>query len=214
MKGELLLEEYERLEQLKKEEEIDEEEEMEELIEVSNGDSKEDLAKKHIQDLMDRKKETEELVKELLSATPGSENLKKISHLKTKEVIKKWNELNDEWYEKNNTSKRAKKFFKKNGFYYSDSWSVDYSTCMFLLPRVALLRKNLHGYSGCFEQHDETWNEYSKRAEKHWKRILDYIIRWCYIMVTKSDYEWNDEEYQIIEIGKALFYKYFDTLWD
>lgn len=107
-------------------------------------------------------------------------------------------------HEKNN---KIKKFKKKYGFDYRETWNLDYEIACFILPRLAYLRENAVSYPGSEEFFGEGGLE-------KWLAIEDKMIKAFETIVDKDMSFETKEEKEIIEEGLDLFRKYFQTLWD
>lgn len=103
--------------------------------------------------------------------------------------------------------KKIKKFEKKYGFDYRETWNLDYEIACFILPRLAYLREHSHSYPGTDEFLVEGGHE-------KWLKIIDKMIKAFEIIVDKDCGFETEEENEIIEEGLDLFRKYFRTLWD
>lgn len=117
-------------------------------------------------------------------------------------------------------SKKAKKFAKKWGFRYEQSWGLDVEIAKFVLPRLAYLRDNHCGYPADLMPHDEFGNRLNSEdnGDEKWTNILNDMCI-AFELIIKDEYEHIDmpeyEEHQkIIEKGINLFAKFYRNLWD
>lgn len=93
-------------------------------------------------------------------------------------------------------------FALKNRFFIEDTFSLDESFALFLLPRLAYLRDNTISYPPFITM-------------KQWRCILCKIINGFELYVNKaSDPRWTDEERKLWKDAMNLFVKYFSDLWD
>jgi len=123
--------------------------------------------------------------------------------------------------------KKAKKFYKKWGFRFEDTWDLDYVLAMYMLPRIAYLRDNHAGYPGELAVLDDNGQVLLDGNDK-WLEILDKIILaldhiideygddnklpyWIKGSFDREKLEQWDEE---INEGLELLGKYFRSLWD
>ena len=97
--------------------------------------------------------------------------------------------------------KKSKKFFKKNGFYHEDCWSLDITMAWFILPRLICFKKNVLSYP-----HECT-------NLKEWQGILDKMIE-AFYLILKNPYLWNAAQLKKIEEGLSLFSHFYLNLWD
>lgn len=117
-------------------------------------------------------------------------------------------EIKNDGFEKIYTDN--KDFYNKYGFYEEETWNLDYTIARFVLPRLAYLRENSHGYPSSLIYQD-------------WLDALDKMIlafehsykeKGCDILTflkTEEEYiKWEKEK----EEGFSLFAKYFSSLWD
>lgn len=97
--------------------------------------------------------------------------------------------------------KRSIKFWWQRltrGWDDSDTWSLDMTIAEFILPRLKKYREVNKGIPYTFTK--ETWNA-----------ALDEMI--YYMTCIANRYEDIDIDWDRAEIGKALFFKYFEDLW-
>lgn len=106
--------------------------------------------------------------------------------------------------------KRANKFEKKHGFRYEDSWNLDNSIALFILPRLIHLRDTQHGFPTYFE---ETYGVEGGGAAA-WERVLNEMIYGFYLYITKDRLDWTDEDKKIWFRTKCWLCRYYENLWD
>jgi hypothetical protein len=102
--------------------------------------------------------------------------------------------------------KKAKKFKKKYGFGYEETWSLDNTIACFLVPRLAYLRDNHYGYPSSFAANSD--------GNEKWTEILNTMVEGFATYVNKEWYELTDEEKEKREKALEYFKEYFDSLWD
>ena len=107
-------------------------------------------------------------------------------------------------HEKDETSKRFK---KKYGFDYRETWDLDYEIACFILPRLAYLREHCSSYPGTGEFIGED-------GYKNWLKTMDKMIKAFETIVDAEIGFETEEENRIINEGLDLFRKYFRSLWD
>lgn len=112
--------------------------------------------------------------------------------------------------------KKAKKFKKKHGFRYEDSWSLDRSIALYVLPRLVQLRDKHYGFPATILENpeDSSNEELNKKANKKWNKILNKMIYGFYLYITKESFEMSEEEKVAQREGFALFKQYYSALWD
>lgn len=108
-----------------------------------------------------------------------------------------------------------------------DSWSVDYTLALIIVPLLKQLKDTTHGAPNTDDSDvpedlkstsaPEKENEWDVDDNwfKRWDWIIDEMI-WAFEAIIKDDYHyWNSKEYQDrIENGLRLFGKYYRGLWD
>ena len=88
------------------------------------------------------------------------------------------------------------------GFNPSDTWNLDYSISVFVLPRLKFFRNNMYVYP-------------AKLGEKKWEEILDSMIAAFELLVDEDTCFGSDEEKsKIINKGLKNFAKYYRALWN
>lgn len=110
--------------------------------------------------------------------------------------------------------KKSKKFHKKNGFYYEETWNLDSSIAAFVLPRLIYFRDNFQGVplDYCTYEEDGYTVTNMTEAVENWKKDIATMIEAFYYII-KDDY--NDKKHKdIIKKGLKLFSKKFQNLWD
>lgn len=116
----------------------------------------------------------------------------------------------------------VKYFFQRSmrGWDDSETWSLDHTFALWIVPRLEVLKKNKHGVPiSCFNGStaDYTDEEYAE-ARKIWNKIIDGMIQGF----TTKIHQWddNDDAWYTPEgppeynLAKELFAKYLDDLWD
>lgn len=101
--------------------------------------------------------------------------------------------------------KKADKFEEKHGFRYEDAWNLDHAMAVFVLPRLVQLRDTAHGYPTYFIDNG---------GYEAWLKTLDEIIYGFYLYVAKDLVFWDDEDKKVWFRAKALFCKFWESLWD
>ena len=114
--------------------------------------------------------------------------------------------------------KRSKNFYKKWGFRFEETWSLDHSIACYVLPRLAYLRAYHAGCPASLIKRDENGkildkSEYDPCEE--WNNILDKMI---YSFEAKT-HEFEDATINMgneakIKEGLLLFAVYFGSLWN
>lgn len=106
------------------------------------------------------------------------------------------------------------------GFDERELWSLDCTILKFVLPRLKVFRKNVHGYP-----------DYGAiTSMEDWEAALDKMIAAMQIIVDKdypfnwainTDYETLSDErkletdnYHKVQEGLHLFFEYFQNLWN
>lgn len=115
----------------------------------------------------------------------------------------------DERYEE------SKKFRKKKGFYFEETWNLDCSIAAFILPRLIHFRDHHSGVPNnyCKFAEDGFTVINMKEANKQWTEDISIMIEAFYYIMTK-DFS-NGKEYdEIIDKGLKLFSTNFTSLWD
>lgn len=111
--------------------------------------------------------------------------------------------------------KKAKKFSKKWGFRYEETWSLDNSIACYVLPRLAFLRDNTCGYPSCFCELDENGQVTNgDEGAKKWKEILNKMVVAFEIILTVDCFKRTEEQNKQVEEGLQLFAEHFEGLWD
>jgi len=121
-------------------------------------------------------------------------------------------------------------YLLKYGFDIRDTWSLDYSMCKWLLPRLKMFKKENIGFPVCkdLNKHNMTW--------EMWNYYLSLMIYWCERVAKDEEpiykkkiskemkkafpdtaKEWTSEENRIarrtFDLGEKCFHKYFNCLW-
>lgn len=110
-------------------------------------------------------------------------------------------------------AKKAKKFKKKWGFRYEQTWCLDQEIAKFVLPRLAYLRDNHMGYPGdLITERDKNGNPLNDNGNKRWTQILNDMCLAFELII--KDEMWDNEKQDIIEKGLKLFAEYYQSLWD
>ena len=132
--------------------------------------------------------------------------------MKLKKLVKKCNKIEKK---SKKYTKFDKKFYNKYGFDKSDSWSLDFYTILFLLPRIHYLRKIAHGFPVCLiDMKKLDYKEENKKGAKKWNKILKKIEKGFYLYVSKDSVYWTEKDTKLWNEAFDLFTKYFTTLWD
>ncbi len=111
--------------------------------------------------------------------------------------------------------RKMKRFKKKWGFDYSETWNLDHTIVCFILPRLAYLRDNKTGWAPAPEDFAEDGtiiNE--KESLAKYNKKLDIMIEGFYLYLTKEQYKWTVEEQSIWQQTKELFIELLPSLWD
>lgn len=105
-----------------------------------------------------------------------------------------------------------------------DTWNMDHTLALLIVPMLKQLKKTKHGVPGdfVFGESDEDY----KKAEEAWDLVLDKMI-WSFNTILREfDFEedfWKDGKYnkdayyayqEHINEGLQLFGKYYQALWD
>lgn len=113
--------------------------------------------------------------------------------------------------------KKSKEFEKKYGFRYEDTWELDYSFYLWIVPRLIYLKENRCGSPVILEPKDGDYTNFpSDENDKAWDIILDKMIDGFYYggivdgvgILKKDDHEKELEE------AFELLAKYHSCLWD
>lgn len=96
-------------------------------------------------------------------------------------------------------NKKHQKHLKKYGWDKTETWNLDYSITMFILPRLKYFAKNIVSYP-------------NDLTLKKWKKILNKMI-YAFEEYSKDDWLGNKEKSKKINKGLDLFRKYFMDLW-
>lgn len=117
-----------------------------------------------------------------------------------------------------------------------DTWNMDHTLAMLIVPMLRQLREQQHGIPGAFspahstETHqlqfpfmDEDHDAAFARGEARWLEVMDKMI-WSFEQIISEDsltsdvpagYHGSAENYQrAIQEGIDLFAKYYRNLWD
>jgi len=122
-------------------------------------------------------------------------------------------------YADDKKKKKIEEFKKEYGFDYTDSWNLDTSIILFVLPRVAYLREHFISAPSEFLEEpnsikiDVKKNDIKQACEK-WAAILDVITRGFYLYLKKDESWKTKEEKETWEQAFEYFTKYFRYLWD
>ena len=116
------------------------------------------------------------------------------------------------------------------GFDDRELWSLDYTICKFVLPRLREFAKEPHGFPGEFlygenATPDEIWEieslppDESKRrdtqASDEWKKVISKMIKAMEIWVEDDCWvEPKSQKEKDWKEGMDLFHKYFFALWN
>ena len=122
-----------------------------------------------------------------------------------------------------------KHFIQKifRGYSDQDLWALDTTMKKFILPRLKAFKKmNRYGIPildkemSVVEMHQGRSAEQMEEEVKTWESYLDLMIK-AFELELQDIEDWTgsskpltQEDYILIEKGKALFHKYFDDLWD
>ena len=92
-------------------------------------------------------------------------------------------------------------------------WSLDYTFCQWIVPRLVLLKETKHGVPAfCFDDVTDDSDKAFNLAKERWDIILDEMIDGfkCH------DYCWYEKEndYAKYKRAKELFCEHLETLWD
>jgi hypothetical protein len=100
-------------------------------------------------------------------------------------------------------NKINQKHLKTHGWDYTETWNLDNTITMFVLPRLKAFSETLHGYP------------YSL-TEKKWEKILKKMILAFELMAEGDNFGEEDYKKRQIDINKGLklFAKYYQGLWD
>lgn len=98
--------------------------------------------------------------------------------------------------------KKAKNFRKKYGFGYEETYSLDNTMAIWLIPRLAFLRDNCHGYPRELNGIDE------------WKAILTEIIKGLEIIADDIFIHVGPKEQEQVNRSLNLLRQWFLALWD
>ena len=104
--------------------------------------------------------------------------------------------------------KKIKKFKKKYGFDYTESWDLDSYALVYILPRLAYLRDH-HSVPAVF-----TTSNTLEVADRQWTKILDDIID-GFIVYLKAldDVDMSEKDKRAWDKATTYFTKYFNYLW-
>lgn len=107
-----------------------------------------------------------------------------------------------------------------------DTWSVDHTLALILVPLLTEYKNNLHGApmltrEGVSEEfisevEDEDWTKDDPHCNinifRTWENILDEMI-WTFEQIAEDD-RWDIEDPARLRRGCELFGKHFLELWD
>jgi len=96
-------------------------------------------------------------------------------------------------------NKKHQKHLKKYGWDKTETWNLDHSITMFILPRLKYFAKNIVSYP-------------NDLTLKKWKKILNKMI-YAFEKYSEDDWFGNKEESKKINDGLDLFREYFMSLW-
>lgn len=99
--------------------------------------------------------------------------------------------------------KRSIRFFFQRlirGWDDSETWSLDHSLAVVILPRLKRFRKLTVGTPGDLTQ-------------KEWYAILDQMIETFEFIASEKYWEANYKDYERLSKGLDLFREYYFTLW-
>lgn len=92
-----------------------------------------------------------------------------------------------------------------------DTWNLDNTLAMIILPCLKQLRDTTHGYPASLANYKEDEYEIIDDSGANiWKEILNKMINSFERIADISDYEYDDE----VQEGLNLFAKYYCNLWD
>jgi len=89
---------------------------------------------------------------------------------------------------------------KWRGFDDRELWSLDFTVCKFLVPRLKVFRESNRGYPVSLSSSEE-WNEI---VDKITWSISKWVETCCWI---------EEEDRERFDEGMELFHKYFFDLW-
>ncbi len=111
------------------------------------------------------------------------------------------------------------------GFNPKDTWNLDHSFALWVVPRLKYLKKHKHGIpSECIKypkgykpwEHTGKNCKYFKAGQKEWNQILTAMIKG--FTLKAEEYEdsksWSKGEPKEYTKAKELFAKWLDSLWD
>lgn len=101
---------------------------------------------------------------------------------------------------KDSRYKRCVKQLKTRGFSYTETWGLDYTIALFVLPRLKCFREIEAGYPGNF------------KSQKEWTDVLDEMI-YSFECKVKNEVVSESDDIERYKAGIQLFAKYFDNLW-
>lgn len=114
-------------------------------------------------------------------------------------------------HEKDKTSKRFK---KKYGFDYRETWNLDYEIACFILPRLVYLKDHCGGYPYNLARVASDGFTIIESGHEEWKKILNKMIKAFEIVVKNEATLITGEEKRVVEEGLDLFREYYFSLWD
>lgn len=103
---------------------------------------------------------------------------------------------------------KAKKFKKKNGFRYEETWNLENTIACFLVPRLAYLRDNHHSYPSSFIASG------NPKGDEEWTEILNIMVEGFSTYITKDWYNLTKDDIKKREEALKYFCEYFNDLWD
>lgn len=95
------------------------------------------------------------------------------------------------------------KFFEQRrtrGWDDSDTWNLDTTFAMFIIPRLKRLKELTNGYPS-----DLTW--------KKWHNILDKMIVGFEVMTKESFFHYTENDRKKADLAMKLFSKHYRSLW-
>lgn len=113
--------------------------------------------------------------------------------------------------------KKMRKFKRKYGFEYSDTWNLDYTISAFILPRIAFLRDHHYGHPTrlCKFAEDGYTVLNSEEADKEWTEILNTIVEGLYLYIsTDIVTHFTPEQEETWKKARTYLMEYWENLWD
>ena len=96
------------------------------------------------------------------------------------------------------------------GFSDEDTWSLDYTTAKYILPRLKRFKELTNSVPSSIYQEDIR----IENQIEEWKKIIDKMILAFELVIKNGDGDiLTDEEYNQIDEGLKLFAKYYLNLW-